>query len=121
MTVCAAMRRMTDDYRERLQKHLLKCEKCDMGMMMLEGISKMTDYVVHEQGCECGCKPIGVQGAGGERGDVLPVTERKNRHRNPRPSSQEPAPLNIPNLECTCEAIFADTHKSYCRRRVRPK
>ena len=26
-----------------------------------------------------------------------------------------------PNEECTCEAIFADTHRSYCRRRCRPK
>lgn len=26
-----------------------------------------------------------------------------------------------PNVECTCEAIFADTHRSYCRRRIRPK
>ncbi len=26
-----------------------------------------------------------------------------------------------PNLECTCEAIFADTHRAHCKRRVRPK
>jgi len=26
-----------------------------------------------------------------------------------------------PNLECTCEAIFDDTHRSYCKRRQRPK
>lgn len=26
-----------------------------------------------------------------------------------------------PNLECTCGAIFADTHRSYCKRRQRPK
>lgn len=26
-----------------------------------------------------------------------------------------------PNLECTCEAIFADTHRSYCKRRVKPR
>lgn len=26
-----------------------------------------------------------------------------------------------PNVECTCEAIFADTHRGYCKRRVRPK
>ena len=26
-----------------------------------------------------------------------------------------------PNLECTCNAIFPDTHKSYCKRRMRPK
>ena len=25
-----------------------------------------------------------------------------------------------PNVKCTCEAIFADTHRSYCRRRQRP-
>jgi len=25
-----------------------------------------------------------------------------------------------PNLECTCEAIFDDTHRSYCKRRIRP-
>lgn len=24
-----------------------------------------------------------------------------------------------PNLECTCESIFADTHRGYCRRRIR--
>jgi len=24
-----------------------------------------------------------------------------------------------PNVECTCEAIFADTHQSYCKRRNR--
>jgi hypothetical protein len=22
-----------------------------------------------------------------------------------------------PNIECTCKAIFADTHRSYCKRR----
>jgi len=26
-----------------------------------------------------------------------------------------------PELECTCEAIFADTHRSWCKRRQRPK
>mgnify|MGYP003395264083 CR=1 FL=1 len=26
-----------------------------------------------------------------------------------------------PNVECTCEAIFADTHGGYCKRRIRPK
>ena len=26
-----------------------------------------------------------------------------------------------PNVECTCEAIFADTHRSYCKRRIRPQ
>lgn len=26
-----------------------------------------------------------------------------------------------PNVECTCKALFADTHRSYCRRRIRPK
>jgi hypothetical protein len=26
-----------------------------------------------------------------------------------------------PNLECTCEAIFNDTHRSYCKRRQRPE
>ncbi len=26
-----------------------------------------------------------------------------------------------PNLECTCEAIFADTHRSYCKQRERPR
>ena len=26
-----------------------------------------------------------------------------------------------PNLECTCEAIFADIHRGYCKRRIRPK
>lgn len=26
-----------------------------------------------------------------------------------------------PDVECTCEAIFADTHRSYCKRRVRPR
>jgi len=26
-----------------------------------------------------------------------------------------------PNVECTCEAIFADTHRGYCKRRIRPK
>ena len=26
-----------------------------------------------------------------------------------------------PNVECTCEAIFDDTHRSYCKRRIRPK
>lgn len=25
-----------------------------------------------------------------------------------------------PNLECTCEGIFADTHRGYCKRRQRP-
>ena len=24
-----------------------------------------------------------------------------------------------PNLECTCNAIFSDTHRGYCKRRVR--
>lgn len=24
-----------------------------------------------------------------------------------------------PNVECTCEAIFDDTHRSYCKRRIR--
>lgn len=26
-----------------------------------------------------------------------------------------------PNIECTCEAVFADTHRSYCKSRIRPK
>ena len=26
-----------------------------------------------------------------------------------------------PNLKCTCEAIFDDTHRNYCKRRQRPK
>jgi hypothetical protein len=26
-----------------------------------------------------------------------------------------------PNIECNCEAIFDDTHRSYCKRRQRPK
>jgi hypothetical protein len=26
-----------------------------------------------------------------------------------------------PNVECTCGAIFADTHRGYCKRRVRPE
>ena len=24
-----------------------------------------------------------------------------------------------PNIECTCEALFDDTHRAYCKRRVR--
>lgn len=26
-----------------------------------------------------------------------------------------------PNIECTCEALFADTHREHCKRRIRPK
>ena len=26
-----------------------------------------------------------------------------------------------PNIECTCEAIFADTHRECCKRRNRPR
>jgi len=26
-----------------------------------------------------------------------------------------------PNIECTCGAIFDDTHRGWCKRRVRPK
>ena len=26
-----------------------------------------------------------------------------------------------PNLECTCEALFDDTHRSHCKRRIRPR
>ena len=26
-----------------------------------------------------------------------------------------------PNVKCTCEAIFQDTHRSYCKRRNKPK
>ena len=26
-----------------------------------------------------------------------------------------------PNVECTCEGLFADTHRNHCKRRVRPK
>ncbi len=26
-----------------------------------------------------------------------------------------------PNVECTCEAIFDDTHGCYCKRRIKPK
>lgn len=25
-----------------------------------------------------------------------------------------------PNVKCTCEAIFGDAHRSYCKRRIRP-
>ena len=25
-----------------------------------------------------------------------------------------------PNVECTCNGIFADTHRSYCKRRIKP-
>ena len=26
-----------------------------------------------------------------------------------------------PNVECTCGAIFADTHRNHCKRRIRPR
>jgi len=26
-----------------------------------------------------------------------------------------------PNVKCTCKAIFADTHKGWCHRRIRPR
>ena len=26
-----------------------------------------------------------------------------------------------PNVECTCEAIFADTHRIHCKRRNKPR
>lgn len=46
---------------------------------------------------------------------------------NPSQTSKEEKILNIeeyyynPNLKCTCGGIFADTHRSYCKRRNIPK
>lgn len=35
VTVCLVMRRMAEVYKKRLQKHLWKCRKCDVGIITL--------------------------------------------------------------------------------------